>query len=78
MKGKYSRSSGNQTEDKILLLQMLERNKRNATKEWKEEEEEEKATEWLSEREKIQQEDKMIPDSARSIVLQLEFILHLF
>lgn len=77
MKGKYSRSSGNQTEDKILL-QMLERNKRNATKEWKEEEEEEKATEWLSEREKIQQEDKMIPDSARSIVLQLEFILHLF
>lgn len=77
MKGKYSRSSGNQTEDKILL-QMLERNKRNATKEWKEEEEEEKATEWLSEWEKIQQEDKMIPDSARSIVLQLEFILHLF
>jgi len=36
------------------------------------------ATERLSEWEKRQQKDKMIPDSVSNIVLQLEFILHLF
>lgn len=82
MKGKYSRSSGNQTEAKILL-KMLERNKRNATKKIIiiiiiNEKKKANATERLSEWEKRQQKDKMIPDSVSNIVLQLEFILHLF
>lgn len=81
MKGKYSRSSGNQTEAKILL-KMLERNKRNATKIIIiiiiNEKKKANATERLSEWEKRQQKDKMIPDSVSNIVLQLEFILHLF
>lgn len=81
MKGKYSRSSGNQTEAKILL-KMLERNKINATKKIIiiiiNEKKKANATERLSEWEKRQQKDKMIPDSVSNIVLQLEFILHLF
>lgn len=52
MKGKYSRSSGNQTEAKILL-KMLERNKRNATKKknnnnkWKKESKCNRKAEWM-------------------------------